>query len=41
MGYILFLWVLIKLSVPAWCYVILGISAVAKCVKVGMDLGKE
>ena len=36
--YAILLWALIELSAPAWCYALLGISALIKAIKCGMDL---
>ena len=36
--YIILLWILLHLSAPAWCFVLLGIAALTKAIKVGMDL---
>lgn len=36
--YIILLWVLLDLSAPAWCFVLLGVTALVKAVKWGMDL---
>ena len=39
--YIILLWVLIKLSAPTWCYVLLGIAAMITILKWGMNLSKN
>ena len=35
---IVILWILIKLSAPAWLYVLLGIAFILKCVSIGMKI---
>lgn len=39
--YIILLWVLIELSAPTWCYVLLGIAGMITILKWGMALSKS
>lgn len=39
--YIILLWILIKLSAPAWPYILLGVAAALSIFKWGIELGKK
>ena len=39
--YILMLWVLIKLSAPAWCYILLAVGAICKAFVAGKELNEK
>lgn len=39
--YIIILWILIKLSAPAWCYVLLGAAAFVTTLRWGINLAKK
>lgn len=36
--YIVLFWILIKLSAPLWCFVLVGISGLLGAIKWGMDI---
>lgn len=37
-GYIILLWILIKMSAPVWLYILAGAGILLKAIKLGMDL---
>lgn len=39
--YLILLWILIKLSAPAWTYVLLAVAAMIKMIDLGIKLGKK
>lgn len=39
--YAILLWILINLSAPTWCYVLLGIAAFVTILKWGIDLSNK
>lgn len=39
--YIILLWILINMSAPVWTYVLLGIVAIIKILKFGIDLAEK
>ena len=39
--HIILLWILIHLAAPAWCYVLLGMSAFITILEWGINLGKK
>ena len=39
--YIILLWILINMSAPVWTYVLLGIAAFVRILKLGIDLADK
>lgn len=40
-SFAILLWILLNMQAPTWCYVLLGVASVIKCIDVGINLAKK